>query len=117
MTQAELEKYLLAKAGTTRELPFGPDVLVFKVLGKMFATIAWQEAPLRMNLKCDPELAQILRAEYEAVQPGYHMNKEHWNTVTLDGSIRDQEILQMIDNSYVLVAAKLKKADREKLGL
>jgi len=78
--------------------------MVFKVRGKMFALITVQDTPLRINLKCDPELALHLRAAYPAVQPGYHMNKKHWNTITLDGSLPDTEILTMIDDSYDLVA-------------
>ena len=75
----------------------------------MFALIAVQDTPLRINLKCDPELALHLRASFDAVQPGYHMNKKHWNTITLDGSLPDEEILTMIDDSYDLVAKKLGK--------
>jgi predicted DNA-binding protein (MmcQ/YjbR family) len=110
-----LRAYLLEKKGSTEERPFGPDTLVFKVVGKMFALITWQVAPLRLNLKCDPELALILRGQYEAVLPGYHMNKEHWNTVVLDGTIPDAELRGMIDHSYDLVVKSLKKVDRQKL--
>ena len=99
-----LLKYLLDKPGASEDFPFGPSAMVFKVKGKMFALIAVEETPLRINLKCDPELALHLRAAYSAVQPGYHMNKKHWNTVTLDGSLTDGEILTMIDDSYDLVA-------------
>ena len=112
----ELRHYLLAKKGVTEEQPFGPDVLVFKVLGKMFALLAWQDAPLRITLKCDPDDALALRQQYAAVQPGYHMNKRHWNTVILDGSIPQTEILAMIDDSYALVVAGLKKSQRDELG-
>lgn len=77
--------------------------MVFKVKEKMFALIAVEETPLRINLKCDPELALHLRAAYSAVQPGYHMNKKHWNTVTIDGTIPDGEIITMINDSYDLV--------------
>lgn len=99
-----LVEYLHLKPGATEEFPFGPSTMVFKVRGKMFALIAVQDTPLRINLKCDPELALHLRAAYPAVQPGYHMNKKHWNTITLDGSLPDEEILTMIDDSYDLVA-------------
>ena len=102
-----LLKYLLDKPGVTEDFPFGPSAMVFKVKGKMFALIAVHEMPLRINLKCDPELARHLRAAYDAVQPGYHMNKKHWNTVTIDGSLPDEEILTMIDDSYDLVSKKL----------
>jgi len=112
---APLRAYLLAKAGTTEEEPFGPEALVFKVLGKMFALVAWQETPLTISLKCDPLLAELLRTTYAAVQPGYHLNKRHWNTVTLDGSIPTEEIREMIDNSYALVVKGLTKAQRAAL--
>lgn len=110
-----LRAYLLNKKGTTEERPFGPETLVFKVMGKIFALVAWEAKPLSLNLKCDPELAQTLRNQYQAVQPGYHMNKNHWNTVTLDGSIPADEVWGMIDHSYALVVKGLKKTDRQKL--
>ena len=112
----KLRAYLLNKKSAIEDFPFGPEAMVFKVMGKMFALIALDELPLRMNLKCDPDLAMHFRAMYEAVNPGYHMNKRHWNTITLDGSIPDDEILAMIDDSYNLVVKGLKKADREKLS-
>jgi predicted DNA-binding protein (MmcQ/YjbR family) len=116
MTELEqLRAYLLAKAGTTEERPFGPDALVFKVLGKMFALVAWEADPLTISLKCDPHLAQLLRGTYAAVEPGYHLNKRHWNTVTLDDSIPPDEIAEMIDSSYALVVKGLTKAQRAKL--
>ena len=98
-----LRKYLLAKPGASEDFPFGPSAMVFKVRYKMFALIAVEETPLRINLKCDPELARHLRAAYDAVQPGYHMNKKHWNTITIDGSIPDEEIFTMVNDSYDLV--------------
>jgi predicted DNA-binding protein (MmcQ/YjbR family) len=107
--------YMHRKAGVTEETPFGPEALVYKVVGKMFALVAWQEDPPRITLKCDPELAITLRSHYPAVQPGYYMNKKHWNTITLDGSIPDDEITGMIDASYGLVTRGLSKADRQKL--
>lgn len=118
MTEPEpLRMYLLDKAGVTEETPFGPDVLVFKVMGKMFALFDPADSPLRVNLKCDPELALTLREQYQAVIPGYYMNKKHWNTVILDGSIPADEVAGMIDHSYNLVVQGLKKADREKLQI
>jgi len=99
-----LRKYLRDKPGASEDFPFGPAAMVFKVRGKMFALIAIRDTPLRINLKCDPELALHLREAYPAVQPGYHMNKKHWNTIALDGSLPDGEILTMIDDSYDLVA-------------
>jgi predicted DNA-binding protein (MmcQ/YjbR family) len=110
-----LRNYLLIKKGAQEEFPFGPDVMVFKVMGKMYALISWTERPLRINLKCDPELAMHLREMYEAIIPGYHMNKKHWNTIILDGSIPAEEILIMIDDSYDLVVKGLNKTDKRKL--
>ncbi len=110
-----LRAYLLNKKGAFEDFPFGPEVMVFKVRGKMFALVALAESPLRINLKCDPELALHLREFYKAIQPGYHMNKKHWNTVTLDNSIPYEEILTMIDDSYDLVVKGLKKSDKGKL--
>jgi len=104
MNFESLCKYFLDKPGAYEDFPFGPSAMVFKVRNKMFALIAVKETPLRINLKCDPELALHLRAAYSAVQPGYHMNKKHWNTITIDGSIPDEEIITMINDSYDLVA-------------
>ena len=118
ITQLEpLRAYLLAKPGTTEELPFGPEALVFKVLGKMFALVAWQETPLSISLKCDPNLALLLRGTYATVTPGYHLNKRHWNTVLLDGEVPDDEVADLIDASYELVAKGLTKAQKAQLGL
>ncbi|GAK50284.1 hypothetical protein U14_01512 [Candidatus Moduliflexus flocculans] len=110
-----LRAYHMQKKRVTEELPFGPETLVFKVAGKMFALIAWQYSPLRISLKCDPDDALALRDMYPAVQPGYYLNKTHWNTITLDGTIPDAELLTMIDNSYRFVVKSLKKAEREAL--
>ncbi len=96
--------YCLTKPDSTESTPFGDDALVFKVRGKMFALAALEEVPPRVNLKCDPDLALELRDRYAEVQPGYHMNKKHWNTVELSGSIPGAELLQMIDHSYDLAA-------------
>ena len=112
----KLQSYLLNKKGSFEEFPFGPEVMVYKVMGKMFALVFWGESLLRINLKCDPDLARHFRAMYKAITPGYHMNKKYWNTITLDGSISDKEIFSMIDDSYNLVVKGLKKADRKKLG-
>ena len=118
MTDLEtLTNYLLAKPGAVEERPFGPETMVFKVMGKMFALTTPTDDPLRVNLKCDPFLAELLREKYAAVLPGYHMNKRHWNTLVLDGSVPEDEIREMIDASYALVVKGLKKADREKLGV
>jgi predicted DNA-binding protein (MmcQ/YjbR family) len=105
----------MSKKGAFEDRPFGPETAVFKVMGKMFGLIGDGD-PLAVNLKCDPDEAVFLRQMYTAVQPGYHMNKRHWNTVTVDGTIPDDEIRQMVDASYNLVVKSLKKADREALA-
>jgi predicted DNA-binding protein (MmcQ/YjbR family) len=109
MDLAEFREYCLTKPGATEEVPFGPDVLVFKVGGKMFALAAVDEVPPTVNLKCDPDLALDLRDRYEQVRPGYHMNKKHWNTVEIEGGIPDIELRKMIDHSYELVIKRLPK--------
>jgi len=103
---------LLAKLATTEETPFGPETWVYKVKGKMFALLAWSETPLRVTLKCQPSHALALRTLYPAVTPGYYMNKAHWNTVLLDGSIPIVEIEDMMEASYQLVVAGLPKTER-----
>jgi predicted DNA-binding protein (MmcQ/YjbR family) len=108
-------EYCLSKPSATEDTPFGPDNIVFKVDGKMFALAALDEVPSAVNLKCDPDLALELRDCYAQVRPGYHMNKKHWNTVELDGVIPEKEIRKMVDHSYDLVVRSLPKARREKL--
>lgn len=115
MDYDKLIHYLESKPGAQRDMPFGPDALVFKILNKMFALLAWQADPLTISLKADPIDALILRKQYSAVKPGYHMNKKHWITATLDGSIPDSELRLMIDESYDLVAAGMTRADRAHL--
>jgi predicted DNA-binding protein (MmcQ/YjbR family) len=99
----------------TEGTPFGEDVLVFKVGGKMFALAALDEIPATVNLKCDPDLALELRDRYEQVRPGYHMNKKHWNTVEIDRGVPEAELRKMIEHSYVLVMRALSKAQRDQL--
>jgi predicted DNA-binding protein (MmcQ/YjbR family) len=111
----ELSEYCLSKRGTADGFPFDEETLVFKVMGKIFALVPLERIPLQINLKCDPELAIELRERYEAVQPGYHMNKKHWNTISVDGTIHKKLILEWIDHSYKLVVSGLKKSDKEKL--
>lgn len=106
--------YCLQKKGVTEELPFGQDTLVFKVVGKIFA-LTDIELFTSINLKCDPEQAVQLREQYAAVQSGYHMNKKHWNTIVLDGTIGDKLIQEWIDHSYNLVVANLPKKLKEEL--
>ncbi|MEP7258208.1 MAG: MmcQ/YjbR family DNA-binding protein [Flavitalea sp.] len=107
----EFRHHCLSLPDTTEELPFGPDALVMKVKGKMFA-LASLESFSSINLKCDPEEAVELREIYSAVLPGYHMNKKHWNTVLMDNSLPDKLILKWIQDSYNLVRAGLPKKDR-----
>lgn len=102
-----LRAYCLAKPAVEETLPFGPDTLVFKVAGKVFLLTGLDKDPLTFNVKCDPDLAIELRERYDAVQPGYHMNKKHWNTVTVDGSVSGKLLKEWIDHSYDLVVDSL----------
>jgi len=116
MTAEDIRKYCLKKRGKITEgFPFGEEVLVFKVNGKVFLLLMIDDRPLSMNLKCDPELAIELRERYESVRPGYHMNKKHWNTVTLDGSVPPAEVRQMIDHSHELVVRSLGRPAAKKI--
>jgi predicted DNA-binding protein (MmcQ/YjbR family) len=108
-------EYCLSKPGATEDTPFGDDVLVFKVAGKMFALAPLDEIPATANLKCDPDLALELRDRYNQVQPGYHMNKKHWNTVEIDSGMPDSELRKMVDHSYDLVVERLPEAKRKLL--
>lgn len=104
MNIEELREYCLSLPGVSEHFPFDETTLVFKVSGKMFA-LTDLEGPLSVNLKCNPELAVELRERYPSVKPGYHMNKIHWNTVEIDGTVSDKLILEWIDHSYKLIAA------------
>jgi predicted DNA-binding protein (MmcQ/YjbR family) len=115
MDLAQFREYCLSKPRAIEGTPFGPEVLVFKVAGKMFALAVFDEMPATVNLKCDPDLALDLRDRYEQVTPGYHMNKKHWNTVEIEGSIPDTELRKMIDHSYDLVVETLPKS-RARVG-
>jgi len=111
-------QYLLNKPDARESFPFGSDVAVMKVRDKMFATYAHRASEnVHINLKCDPDEALALRDVFESVIPGYHMNKKHWNTVILDGSIPDGEVERMIDRSYGLVVKGLKKTERRSLEI
>ena len=110
-------EYCLAKKGVTEGFPFDESVLVFKVMGKIFALTNIHDDEFSVNLKCDPDRAVELRAEYEEeIIPGYHMNKQHWNTVSFDGDLRNELLKELIDHSYALVAKSLKKSQREELA-
>ena len=112
LTHNELEKYMLAMPGTRLDYPFGEEAAVYKVKEKMFALIAEGKDPVRISLKCDPQLAETLREQFESVMPGYHLNKTHWNTVVLTGQLKNQEVLDLIDHSYNLVVESLPKKDQ-----
>ena len=105
-----------AKLGSVEDYPFGDDAAVFKVAGRMFAIVSLGDALGSVSLKCDPGLAADLRGRYPAIAPGYHLNKRHWNTVTLDGSVPDAEVLELVDHSYDLVLAGLSRAQRDKIA-
>jgi len=117
MEADDLREYLLAKPSVTEETPFGPDVLVYKVAGKMFATLGFddQDGLGRVNLKCEPDRAVQLREDFEAIIPGYHMNKTHWNTLILNRTLKESLVSELVDHSYDLVVAKLTKKVREQL--
>jgi len=109
MNEDSITEYFLSKLATSKDFPFGPEVAVFKVKGKMFGTFSIHHDKPAINLKCDPDEAAALRDIFESVIPGYHMNKRLWNTVFLDGTVPKGEIERMIDNSYLLVVAKMTK--------
>ena len=112
MSLASLREFLLSQPGATEDTPYGPEILVYRIAGKMFALVDWQAEPLTINLKCEPELALLLREIHPEVKPGWHMNKQHWNTVTLSESL-DAELWQgWIEHSYQRVVAGLPKAKR-----
>jgi len=116
MDATELRRWCLRQAGAIEDFPFGSEHSVFKVAGKMFALSALDREPLEVSVKCEPDLAVRLRDSYPAIRPGYHLNKRHWNTVTLDAGVPDQMVYDMIEDSYDLVVSALPKRVREQLG-
>jgi predicted DNA-binding protein (MmcQ/YjbR family) len=114
MTLSDLQAYCANRSGVSWDTPFGPDVLVFRVAGKIFA-LAPIDAFVTVNLKCDPERAIELRERYEGIIPGYHMNKQHWNTVDVTGSVPHKLLLELVDHSYDLIRASLPKKLRDTL--
>ena len=110
-----LREYCLSKKAVTEDFPFGEDTLVFRVLNKIFLLVSLSSNPLQFNAKCDPEKAIELREQYDAVQPGYHMNKKHWNTIIMNGSLSNAQLKEMIDDSYNLIVQSLPKKERENL--
>ena len=112
----DLREYVLSKPGAEETLPFGPDTLVYKVNGKVFLLTGMNAHPLQFNVKCNPDKAIELREEYpQCVLPGYHMNKKHWNTIQMDGSIKDSLIKEWIKNSYNLVVNSLTRKEKTEL--
>jgi predicted DNA-binding protein (MmcQ/YjbR family) len=112
----ELQRLCLSFPGSVETFPFGPETSVFKVADKVFAISRLGQAPLEISLKCEPALAERLREGYPAIRPGYHLNKRHWNTVVLDGSIPDQTLADMVEDSYDLIVSALPRARRAALG-
>ena len=115
MTRDEVLDLCGSLPGAVEDYPFGDDVTVFKIGGRIFALVPLLNEPGTMNLKCDPALALELRARHRAIRPGYHQDKRHWNTIELDGSVDEDELRELIDHSYQLVLAKLPRAIRDGL--
>ena len=116
MDATELRSWCLQQPGALEEFPFGPHTSVFKVARKVFALSALDRTPLDVSVKCEPELAVSLRDSYRAIHPGYHLDKRHWITITLDGSLPDQLVRDLIEDSYDLIVSALPKRMREQLG-
>ncbi|HWE33615.1 MAG TPA: MmcQ/YjbR family DNA-binding protein [Solirubrobacteraceae bacterium] len=116
MRAAGLRSHCLTFPGSEETFPFGPQTSVFKVAGKMFALSRLRNEPLSISVKCEPQLAEQLREAHAAVIPGYHLNKRHWNTISIDGSLSDQMIRDMIEDSYDLVVSALPRKTRLALG-
>ena len=114
MNTEDIRDYCLSKPGVEETLPFGPDTLVYKVNDKMFLLIGLDSEDIRFNVKCDPDKAQELREEYACVLPGYHMNKKHWNTIVVDGSVSSKLLKEWIDDSYTLVAKPVSAGKKKK---
>ena len=115
MKKDKVEKYLLKLKGSEGSYPFGPEALVFKVMGKMFALVSQKEEIPRVTLKCAPADGEVLVSQYESVVPGYYMNKKHWITISLTGELSGEMLTELANGSYALVVSKLTKADKNKL--
>jgi predicted DNA-binding protein (MmcQ/YjbR family) len=113
----ELRDLCLGFSGSVETFPFGPQTSVFKVAGKMFALSHLSGDPLSVSLKCEPLLAEELRAAHPAITPGYHLNKRHWNTILIDGSLPERMVADMVEDSYDLVVSQLPRAQRRALGV
>lgn len=116
MNIEELRDYCMSKKAVEETLPFGPDTLVFKVMGKAFLLTGLDENPVQFNVKCDPEKVIELREQYSCVLPGYHMNKKHWNTIVADGSVSNRLLKEWITDSYNLVISGMPKVQQKKLA-
>ena len=116
MDAGALRDLCLGFAGAVEERPFGPETTTFKVAGKIFAISALEREPLTVSLKCEPHLVPGLRAAHAAIAPGYHLDKRHWNTITIDGSLTDGFLLDLVEDSYDLVMSKLPKRVQRELG-
>ena len=116
MDAGDLQRCCLGHSGAIEDFPFGPQTSVFKVAGKMFALSQLARSPLEVSVKCEPDLAVGLRDSYDCIRPGYHLNKRHWNTITLDGSLADELVRDMIEDSYDLVVSALPRRTQEQLG-
>jgi predicted DNA-binding protein (MmcQ/YjbR family) len=115
LTRAQVFAWLDAKPSATSGRPFGPEVVVYKIGGKMFAIVA-DEDPVRFTLKCDPVLAEVMRGQYAAITPGYHTDKRHWITVRQDAELSDDEVTRLFDHAYDTVRAKLTRAAKAELA-
>ena len=111
----QIREHCLKRKGITEEFPFDEETLVFKVAGKIFLLASLESIPLQINIKCEPEKAVEFREKYDSVIPGYHMNKKHWNTIIINGTVPAMNVFEWIDDSYTLVVAGLKKSERRKL--
>jgi predicted DNA-binding protein (MmcQ/YjbR family) len=116
MNLETLKSILLAKPGAAEDAAFGPEHLTYKIMGKLFAVVSWEEEPMRMSLKCDPAKVEVLRKVFQSVQPPPYFNKSHWNLVILDSTVPEPELLAMIDESYDLVLEKLTRKQREAIS-
>lgn len=117
MNIEEFRNYCLQKKGVTEDFPFGPETLVFKVYGKVFALTGLDSPEFLVNLKCNPEYSIELRELFEEIQPGYHMDKKHWNTVNFEGALTEEKLKELVDLSYQLVTQSFSAKKRNELGL
>jgi len=112
-----LRDYMLGMPATADDFPFGPQAMVFRVAGKIFGIMAWEENPVTISLKCDPDRAVQLREQHLGITGAYHLNKTHWNGVRMDDSVSLELVKELMDHSYELIVASLKKKVREEFGL